>query len=164
MESFNTKVYLLDVWNKGTWSYRLLDKAALTSPGVVGWSGMLPKNISRWFLKSGKSPEFSFLMFNGKRLNRRAPWTPRDLSLSCITLVGAVWGIWLGTANLPLLSLHCHLMLYPSTSPWLSFQRKQMNLRENWYLYSQVGRSLAGKRKVSWGPLGPPVLPFAIEH
>jgi hypothetical protein len=97
------------VGNKGTWSNKLLVTEALTKPGVVGWSGTKDRKMFRWFLNRGKSPEFSFLKFTGSRLNNLAQWTPRDLSLACFTLVGALGGMLVGMANLPLLSLHCHL-------------------------------------------------------
>ena len=77
--------------SRGTCSNRLLDTAALNKPEVVGWSGTVDKNMSRWFLKRAKSPEFSFLL--GRRLKILAPWTPKDLSLACFTLVGAVEGM-----------------------------------------------------------------------
>ena len=92
--------------SKGTWSSRLLDLAALDKPGVVGWSGTVDKKMSKWFLKRAKSPEFSFLRLLGRRLKILAPWTPKDLSLACCTLVGAEEGMGLGMAILPLLSLH----------------------------------------------------------
>ena len=41
--------------------------AALTRPWVVGWSGISERNISKWFLNSKNSPEFSFLRFWGRR-------------------------------------------------------------------------------------------------
>ena len=43
---------------KSTWSNKLLEAAGLASPLVVGWSGTLARNMSRWFLKSGKSLVF----------------------------------------------------------------------------------------------------------
>ena len=42
-----------------------------------------------------------------KRLKRRAPWTPRDLSLAFRTTAGAFWGILFSMASCPLLSIHC---------------------------------------------------------
>jgi hypothetical protein len=113
---------------RGTCSNKLLDTAALDKPEVVGWSGTVDKNMSKWFLKREKSPEFSFLRLLGRRLKILAPWTPKDLSLAFLTLLGAVEGMALGMAILPLLSLHCQLMEYPSTRPWLIFHRKQ-----TWY-------------------------------
>ena len=103
--------------SRGTCSNRLLDTAALNKPEVVGWSGTVDRKMSRWFLKRAKSPEFSFLRLLGRRLKILAPWTPKDLSLACFTLVGAVEGMAWGMAILPLLSLHCQLMEYPSTRP-----------------------------------------------
>jgi hypothetical protein len=106
--------------SRGTCSNRLLETAALDKPGVLGWSGTVDRNISKWFLKRAKSPEFSFLRLLGKRLNILATRTPKDLSLAWLTLVGEVEGMALGMAILPLLSLHCQLMEYPSTRPWLT--------------------------------------------
>ena len=55
---------------RGIWSTKLFDIAALPSPGVVGWSGILERKISRWFLKSAKSLQFSFLRDFGSKLKR----------------------------------------------------------------------------------------------
>ena len=45
----------------GTWSNKLLDTTALARPWVVGSSGIPERNVSKWFLNSRKSPEFSYL-------------------------------------------------------------------------------------------------------
>ena len=111
---------------RGTWSNKLLVSAALTMPGEVGWSGTIDKNMSKWFLNRRKSPEFSFLKLTGSKLKSLAPCTARDLSLAALTLAGAEGGTWVGMAYLPLLSLNCHLKVYPSTIPWLCFHRKQI--------------------------------------
>ena len=57
----------------GPWSNKLLVTEALTKPGVVCWSGTKGRNMSKWFLNRGKSPEFSFCKFTGSRLNNLAP-------------------------------------------------------------------------------------------
>ena len=111
---------------KGTWSNRLLVMAALVRPAMVGWSGILARKMSRWFLNRGKSAEFSFLRDFGRRLNNLAPWTFRKFSLAFFTSEGALLGMLAGTASLPLLSLHCHLVSNPLTRPWESFQMKQI--------------------------------------
>ena len=66
--------------------------AALPSPVTVGWSGMLDKKISRWFLKWSTCSEFILLNFSGSRLKMPAPLTPKDLignlkdySTNCLT-------------------------------------------------------------------------------
>ena len=97
------------VLSRGTCSNRMLDTAALDKPEVVGWSGTVDRKMSKWFLKRAKSPEFSFLRLLGRRLNILAPWTPKDLSLACLTFVGAVEGMELGRPILPFLFLHCQL-------------------------------------------------------
>ena len=81
------------VLSRGTCSNRLLDTAALDKPEVVGWSGTVDRKMSKWFLKREKSPEFSFLRLQGKRLKILAPCTPKVLSLACFTFVGAVEGM-----------------------------------------------------------------------
>ena len=91
--------------NGGTWSNRLLDSAALGKPGVVGWSGTVDRKMSKWFLKRAKSPEFSFRRLRGRRLKILAPWTPKDLFPCLLNLGGAVEGLALGVAVLPLLSV-----------------------------------------------------------
>ena len=57
----------------GNWSNKLLDFAALARPVVVGWSGTVARKMSRLFLNRGKSLEFSFLRFIGRRLKMWAP-------------------------------------------------------------------------------------------
>ena len=99
------------------WSNKLLVAAALASPVMVGWSGTVTRKMSRLFLKRGKSLEFSFLRFIGRRLKMCAPWTARDLSLASLICAGTELGIFLGIAYLPLLSLHCQLIWYPSIKP-----------------------------------------------
>ena len=89
-------------------------KAALARPVVVGWSGTVARNKSRWFLKRGKSREFSFWRWIGSMLKRRTPWTPSDLSLASFTMQGSFMRILLGTASLPLLSLQTQSNEYPS--------------------------------------------------
>ena len=113
----------------GIWSNKLFVVAALTSPGVVGWSGIWARKISRWFLKREKSPEFSFRRLLGSKLNRRAPCAPRDLSLAFLTLAGEFRLEMDGITYLPLLSLHCQATLYPSTRPWDNFHKKHI-----WFL------------------------------
>ena len=116
----------ISLTTRGTCSNKLLDTAALPRPEVVGWSGTVARKISRLFLNSIKSPEFSFLRLFGITLKRSAPCTPRDLSLAFFTMFGALLGILLGIATLPRLSLHCQLIEYPSINPWLSFHRKHI--------------------------------------
>jgi hypothetical protein len=83
---------------------------------MVGWSGILARKMSRWFLNNGKSAAFSFLRDYGRRLNNLAPCTFRNLSLARFTLLGALLGMLAGTANLPLLSLHCQTLIAVSPS------------------------------------------------
>ena len=46
------------------------------------------KKMSNWFLKSSKSPEFAFLnRWTWRMLKSLAPWTPRDFSLACFTII-----------------------------------------------------------------------------
>ena len=89
-QSFNFQSSISCRDARGTWSSILFEAAALARPGVVGWSGILSRNISRWFLKSGKSLAFSFLWWSGSRLNSLAPCAPSDLSLASFTLLGAL--------------------------------------------------------------------------
>ena len=78
--------------------------ACLPKTGVVGWSKIVDRKMSKLFLKRAKSPEFSFLRFIGSRLKILAPWTAKEFSLALRTRAGELCLIGFGTAN-PLLSL-----------------------------------------------------------
>ena len=117
----------------GTWYHRLFVTATLARPDMVGWSGILARKISRWFLNYVKLPEFSFLRGFGSRLNN---WTLRNFSLACFSFREAFLWMLAVTASLPLLSLHCHLMSNPLISPWEIFHIQQI-----WYLCSALLRA-----------------------
>ena len=82
-----------------------MDSAALPNPVTVGWSGMVDRNTSKWFLNRSTWLVFILLNCSGKRLKMLAPLTPRDLSLAFLTTDGAALTTVLGMIVLPLLPM-----------------------------------------------------------
>ena len=99
--------------------------AALPSPGIVGWSGILDRKTSSWFLNRSTCSEFILLNCSGSKLKSAVPLTPFDCSLACLTIVGADLTTFLGTIDLPLLlNLFYYLLLL---SDFFSLQKLLMD-------------------------------------
>ena len=70
--------------------------AALPSPVTMGWSGILDRNTSRWFLKRSSNSVFKLFKSSGSKLKMFAHLNPMGRSLAYLTKAGAVFTIGLG--------------------------------------------------------------------
>ena len=86
----NTLGPINDFSYMGIWWRRLLLCAPLVRPAIVGWSGILPKSISKWFLNIAVSPWSLFLREIGRELNRVTPLTAKDPSIAFLRNAGVL--------------------------------------------------------------------------